>query len=81
MEGHHLIPCTCSNAEYIWDKFNANIDCLENIVSLCPTCHRLIHFGSEEERNEVLAKFYEQQIVDLKNVGIEISLEKLLGFY
>ena len=40
MEGHHLIPCTTSNAVAFYEKFSVNIDCPENIVCLCPTCHR-----------------------------------------
>ena len=47
MEGHHLIPCTVSNTERFWSK-ERNIDCPENIICLCPTCHRRIHFGSKD---------------------------------
>ncbi|MFA6201416.1 MAG: HNH endonuclease, partial [Bacteroidales bacterium] len=44
MEGHHLIPCTVTNGEYFMEKFNKNIDCFENIVCVCPNCHREIHY-------------------------------------
>lgn len=50
MEGHHLIPCTASNAERFWSANKRNIDCVENIICLCPTCHRRIHFGSKDEK-------------------------------
>lgn len=78
MEGHHLIPCTCTNSEYFWNSCRVNIDCMENIVCLCPTCHRLVHSGSEKERNELLEKLYNHQVTKMKAVGIEISFEELL---
>lgn len=81
MEGHHLIPCTCANSDYFWGKFNINIDCVQNVVSLCPTCHRLAHFGSKNERDELLRKLYDHQIKDLKEVGLDISLDELLKLY
>ena len=30
MEGHHLIPCTYTNARHYWDKDGVNIDCQAN---------------------------------------------------
>lgn len=81
MEGHHLIPCTYGNSEDYWNKYGVNIDCVENIVCLCPTCHRLVHFGSEKERNKLLEKLYLKQISKLKSVNLDISLEELLERY
>ena len=45
MEGHHLIPCTVINAKHFSEKFNKNIDCIENIVCICPNCHRAVHLN------------------------------------
>ena len=81
MEGHHLIPCTAGNAEKYWKLFGRNIDCVENIVALCPTCHRRIHFGSEVERAGIIEKLYHVQSDTLKSVGLEISLEELKNLY
>lgn len=81
MEGHHLIPCTYSNAEYYWSNFKRNIDCVENIVCLCPTCHRRIHFGSKEEQDTIIKFLYQKQISSLKTVGLDISIEELLSLY
>ena len=44
MEAHHLIPM--SKAKDIYEKQNINVDCVENLVSLCPNCHRATHYGS-----------------------------------
>lgn len=81
MEGHHFIPCTCTNSEDFWNKYNVNIDCVENIISLCPICHRLVHFGSEQERSDLLEKLYYIQITKIKSIGIDISLDELLNLY
>lgn len=81
MEGHHLIPCTVSNSENFWKMYGCNIDCVENIVSLCPTCHRLIHFGNEDKKREIITSLYHQHITKLQSVGLNISLEQLLECY
>lgn len=78
---HHLIPCTAGNAEKYWGRFGCNIDCVENIVALCPICHCRIHFGSEAERLNVIEKLYKIQKQSLESVGINISLDELKTLY
>ena len=58
-----------------------NIDCVENIICLCPTCHRRIHFGSKEERKNIITSLYNKRIQSLLAVGLDISLEELLSLY
>lgn len=81
MEGHHLIPCTPSNAKSFWEKCRRNIDCIENIVCICPNCHRRIHFGSDADKREVIEKLYEVKKVELESAGITIGLEELITLY
>ena len=81
MEGHHLIPCTYSNAVKYWEERGRNIDCEENIVCLCPTCHRQVHFGSKEERESILKVLYSQQIKKLDSAGLALSFEELIALY
>jgi len=81
MEGHHLIPCTLTNAEFFKKKFDKNIDCVENIVCICPNCHRAIHFGNKETREDRLRKLYAIQGSKLAEVGIPISEDELLELY
>ena len=38
MEAHHLIPCTVSNSKKFKEK--SKLDREENIVCICPNCHR-----------------------------------------
>lgn len=81
MEGHHLIPCTSANSEVYWSKCGRNIDCVENIICLCPTCHRRIHFGSNEEKEVIIKFLYKKQISLLQDAGLDISIDKLLSLY
>ncbi|MEG2789948.1 MAG: HNH endonuclease signature motif containing protein [Romboutsia sp.] len=76
MEGHHFIPMSAQG-----DFENINLDRVENIATLCPNCHRAIHYGNDEERFSVLKKLYEIKINNLKEVGIDISLENLFNRY
>ncbi len=79
MEAHHLIPI--SQTKYIWKKKHANVDCIENIVSLCPTCHRAIHHGEFDIKLTILKKLYDKKYQDLKKVGLDVDFETLLKFY
>lgn len=81
MEGHHLIPCTVQNSEFFWNKFQRNIDCFENIVSLCPNCHRAIHYGDWDCKSKLIKVLFEKQKGKLYRVGIMITLEELLDLY
>ncbi len=81
MEGHHLIPCTVKNAKDIKERFDRNIDCTQNIVSLCPTCHRAIHVGNPEEKSKVLSLIISKRLPTLKRVGIDLTEVELLRMY
>lgn len=75
VEGHHLIPFCKRN------EFDVNIDIVENIVALCPVCHRQVHLATDDERRAILTKLYETNIGDLQKAGVDISLDKLIEFY
>lgn len=81
MEGHHLIPCTAPNAKRFWSENKRNIDCVENIICLCPTCHRRIHFGSKDEKESIIRYLYNKRKSLLQDVGIEISIEEMFALY
>lgn len=81
MEGHHLIPCTVNNSEVFKGRFDRNIDCVENIISLCPNCHRAVHFGDLETKTKLIEKMFDIQKDKFKSVGIEISLAELIDLY
>ncbi len=81
MEGHHLIPCTYTNAARFWEECERNIDCEQNIVCLCPTCHRKVHFGSKEERESILKIIFKGQKDRLESAGLVITFDELLRLY
>lgn len=81
MEGHHLIPCNYSNAKYFWEKYGRNIDCVSNIICLCPTCHRKIHYASNEEKTKMIEQIYAERKNELIDAGLNISLSELLRLY
>jgi len=79
MEGHHLIPCNITNSEFF--KEISKLDREENIVSICPTCHRAIHYGDATTKRMLIKKLYDKQKTKLESVGLKIDLETLLSKY
>lgn len=83
MEGHHLIPCTVKNSKIFIDKKKGgkNIDCVENIVCICPNCHRAVHFGDDRTKKEKIRTMFNKQSEKLAKVGILITEDELLELY
>lgn len=75
MEAHHLIPM-----EYQKD-FKVSIDVPENIICLCPNCHRAFHNSTWDHMTNLISMFYKQREVGLKERGINIPLEKVIRYY
>lgn len=75
IEAHHLIPMAAQ------DYFVNTIDFADNIIALCPTCHREIHHGIERNRKEIILDLYEKRKSKYVKYGVEISKELLLNFY
>lgn len=73
MEGHHIIPISKQ------DKFLNSLDVYANIVSLCPVCHRLLHYGIHEEKTEFLEKIYHMRSDRLYNSGLKISKDDFMN--
>ncbi|MGV2527447.1 UNVERIFIED_CONTAM: restriction endonuclease, partial [Bacillus thuringiensis] len=51
--------------------FENSLDVVGNIVSICPNCHRLIHYGRDKDKKKVLELLFEQRKDSLKKFGIE----------
>lgn len=79
MEAHHLVPVKYQ--QQIWQKYNINVDCTENIVSLCPTCHRAFHNGTKEVKAELIENIYKKNFPKYKYIGFEISLDEIKKLY
>ena len=79
MEAHHLIP-VCFQKE-VWDKYHINIDCVENIVSLCPTCHKAIHYGTKEVQRNMIRELFSRCAPKYKAIGLNITIDEIYKFY
>ncbi len=69
-ESHHFIPMKFQ------DDFSFPLDCTENIISLCPTCHRGFHHGVTNHKKALIEKVYDSRKA-LNNFGIE----EMYSFY
>lgn len=76
MEAHHLVPMSLQK-----DFLPINIDREENIVCVCPNCHKAIHYGSMVERKQRILKLFSDRKESLAQCGIVIDAEKILEFY
>lgn len=76
VEAHHLVPMEFQKV------FEFSIDVPENIISLCPTCHRRFHYADAEKKSEIVRKFYDLRRDALANErGVVLSKEELLAYY
>lgn len=68
MEVHHLVPL---KYQELFDE-NYILDRVENLVVLCPTCHRAIHYGTKKEKEKILEPLYNESCMKiiLKEKGI-----------
>ncbi|GAA5818091.1 MAG: HNH endonuclease [Methanobrevibacter sp. CfCl-M3] len=66
VEGHHIIPISLK------DSFEKNLDCEDNIIPLCPNCHKEIHFAINKCKNRMLIDIFERKD-GLKMFGINID--------
>lgn len=76
MEGHHIIPMKAQK-----DFKNVNIDREENILCICPNCHRKIHQSIDTEKKEILKKVYEYKKKELFKANLKISFHDLFNKY
>ncbi|RKO81204.1 hypothetical protein C5E04_10370 [Pectobacterium parmentieri] len=74
MEAHHLIPLS------VQKDFSTSLDHIYNIFSLCPNCHRKIHFGSVKDKEEILERLYRSR-EELFLSSWALSFEKLCYYY
>ncbi|MDF1883835.1 HNH endonuclease [Sulfurimonas sp. SAG-AH-194-C21] len=65
VEGHHVIPM------FQQKNYNFKLDDVDNIVSLCPNCHREIH--SADDKMKILNKLYELNISFMQSNDIGLN--------
>jgi len=79
MEGHHLIPCTVTNSKLF--EITSKLDREENIVCICPNCHKAIHYGDNSTKRRLIKVLFDKQKAKLQSVKIDITLEILFDLY
>ena len=75
VEAHHLIPMEQQS------EFKVSIDVPENILSLCPNCHKQFHHSSIESITGLLRVFYEIRKQALLSRKISVEFEQLTRYY
>lgn len=75
VEAHHLIPICQQH------KFEFSLDVVANIISLCATCHRMLHFGVAEEKRMLLKSLLKKRREELIARSIDVKDEVFLAFY
>lgn len=71
VEAHHIIPL-----KYQY-KFENSLDVYANVISLCPNCHRRIHYGLNNDIKNMLYKIYTKRVMRYKNSGINITIDDI----
>lgn len=75
VESHHLIPMSYQVI------FENSIDFADNIISLCPNCHRQIHLSTDDIKKEMVLQLFEDRKKLYPKHGIRIDTESLLKMY
>ena len=75
MEAHHLIPMA------VQDFYENSLDFVGNIICLCPTCHRKIHYAIDSDKKEMLQALFKKRKQAYENKGISITLGELYKLY
>jgi len=75
MEAHHLIPMGKQG------DFEYDIDVPENIMSLCPNCHKKIHLSEDIAKRDILKEAYDRRNNQLLKRGIGIDSSPLFEIY
>lgn len=78
LEAHHLVPMKAQK-DYL--SLGINLDRLENIVALCPNCHKAVHYGTRAEKVKYLRPLYDARIKKLNELGIDIDFDVLIDDY
>lgn len=75
VEAHHLVPMSMQT------KFSSSLDVPANIISLCATCHKLLHYGRAVDKKELLGKLHFERLTDLQRMQIDLDKRTLLTYY
>lgn len=75
IEAHHLIPMS------LQEDFLVSLDVPENVVALCPLCHRLFHSGKSADLRPLIKRLLKERSPGLLDREIEIDSRDLVRHY
>lgn len=75
VEAHHLVPMSLQPA------YSVSLDVVENLIILCPTCHRLLHHGKWNAKKPILDQLLTQRHIGLAERGINVIPSQLRQAY
>ncbi len=75
VEAHHLIPISQQA------KFHYSLDVMANVISLCATCHRMLHYGLRREKRALLRVLLQKRRVLLQAKSIPVDEAEFYNFY
>lgn len=75
VEAHHLVPMSQQAG------FSYSLDVPANIVALCATCHRLLHYGHHVERRALLRQLYTARRHALEKKAIVVRETEFFRYY
>ena len=77
VEGHHLLPVNFK----VQINFKTKLDHPKNIFSLCPTCHRQIHFGKNKDKIKLIENLYLKRKEIYNSIYGISKIEDISKFY
>jgi 5-methylcytosine-specific restriction protein A len=77
VEAHHLMPLSTQGKL----GKSTNVDIPENILALCPMCHRRLHHQEESGRKVLLTQLFSNRSAAWKASGFDFDLADLLKAY
>ena len=75
VEAHHLIPMSMQG------RLDVSIDVIENVVALCPHCHRMLHHGLFKDKKPLLLALHTSRKSKLEMRGINLAEAEVLQIY
>ncbi len=75
LEIHHFIPREFSN------DFERSIEIIDNYITLCPRCHRMIHLATDRERKTLINYIYDNRSKRLEEKGLKITKKEIIRYY
>lgn len=76
LEAHHMIQI--GNSKF----FNHDIDIIENLIPVCPICHRKLHNANSDAVYKMLEIYYKNTNKEiLIKKGVFVDIETLARFY